>query len=97
MTETAGSPPHTRGICRMRVPDSPPDGLTPAYAGNIERLCCSSHRYWAHPRIRGEYIRTGMPTRLRIGSPPHTRGIYDLLPEALCRLGLTPAYAGNIS
>ena len=92
----AGSPPHTRGIYFERdiVVQSP--GLTPAYAGNIFPDCSVIHSLWAHPRIRGEYLICGPKVTTRLGSPPHTRGIYRKDTTVPLILRLTPAYAGNI-
>ena len=33
-TDVAGSPPHTRGADRFRIPDGLYRGITPAYAGS---------------------------------------------------------------
>ena len=75
---------------------SPAHGFTPAYAGKIRR----SHEYLSelrvHPRIRGEdpHLRA-VPIKDR-GSPPHTRGRFNLMKIILCYPGFTPAYAGKI-
>ena len=70
-------------------------GLTPARAGNTlpARRTVPSGR--AHPRSRGEYS-TKLVTDLRkLGSPPLARGILDQRCRHCCRIGLTPARAGN--
>ena len=55
LSRSAGSPPHTRGT----RPDGP-DGIfeiriTPAYAGNTNRMIKETIRTEDHPRIRGEH------------------------------------------
>ena len=70
-----GSPPHTRGIYMADPIQSDGGGLTPAYAGNINRVGGVFVWNEAHPRIRGEYRSGILADGLRRGSPPHTRGI----------------------
>ena len=71
-------------------------GLTPAYAGNIAELGEVTDAEEAHPRIRGEYLSTISKSLLKVGSPPHTRGILSFIISILHVPRLTPAYAGNI-
>ena len=91
-----GSPPHTRGISLEWAISSPPDRLTPAYAGNI--VHCSRFLYLAraHPRIRGEYTLRHDKIPDALGSPPHTRGICARSGHEGYDGRLTPAYAGNM-
>ena len=90
-----GSPPPTRGTPSEVTPPTPPDRITPAYAGNTrkDRRCCSKKR--DHPRLRGEhFIVDGFPTTLQ-GSPPPTRGTLRLALSSSLTTRITPAYAGN--
>ena len=95
LSQSQGSPPHTRGILvydliRIRDP-----GLTPAYAGNTHTEGRSRVPFEAHPRIRGEYVLYRNGEESDVGSPPHTRGIPDRWPPEGHSSRLTPAYAGN--
>ena len=90
-----GSPPHTRGIHRVRFFCCQPDGITPAHAGNTNSRTTPLWRPRDHPRTRGEYESRNTLTMLRRGSPPHTRGIQLDSLEAAQKDGITPAHAGN--
>ena len=70
--------------------------LTPAYAGNINTYLEDDAIQQAHPRIRGEYILNLPLFDNTSGSPPHTRGISERPFDVSLRIGLTPAYAGNM-
>ncbi len=50
----------------------------------------------AHPRIRGEYVGRLGTRASYLGSPPHTRGIFQATINNNWKSGLTPAYAGNM-
>ena len=52
--------------------------------------------YQVHPRIRGEYFYRIICMRMRIGSPPHPRGILQNVNWIQVAGGFTPASAGNI-
>ena len=92
-----GSPPHTRGIQRTNLIVSVNQGFTPAYAGNTANCVMLQLHQKVHPRIRGEYLPLSRGRRRGLGSPPHTRGIRDFIPEIHRRVRFTPAYAGNTS
>ena len=90
-----GSPPLTRGIhlqCQTLIPSI---RFTPAHAGNtyrFRRRCCL---YRVHPRSRGEYADITCLVKLRLGSPPLTRGILISTGLKIKVLRFTPAHAGN--
>ena len=92
---TRGSPPLTRGISGCTRCGLAYMGLTPAYAGNIESLCCDERADWAHPRIRGEHGSADILQHYWRGSPPLTRGILRNGRASRWCNRLTPAYAGN--
>ena len=48
-----------------------------------------------HPRLRGEHNISLLHTRVRLGSPPPTRGTLLIVESLPMRPGITPAYAGN--
>ena len=51
--------------------------------------------YKDHPRTRGEKVLIGNSERLKVGSPPHTRGkaLYKRFDSVQARI--TPAHAGK--
>ena len=53
--------------------------------------------YQVHPRIRGEYFYRIICMRMRIGSPPHPRGILRIRKLDGVVPRFTPASAGNIA
>ena len=70
-------------------------GITPAYAGNTDRLYSGIYSTRDHPRLRGEHhIRKGKPLR-SLGSPPLTRGTLGFYFRNVFVKRITPAYAGN--
>ena len=69
-----GSPPHTRGECIQKGNRERNGGITPAYAGRILWFPSTTIDVWDHPRIRGENLLKGPPSKVLGGSPPHTRG-----------------------
>ena len=90
-----GSSPLTRGKRPCAPYSHLLERLIPAHAGKTvsRERTCSPHR--AHPRSRGENLRSGESGRLRRGSSPLTRG----KPPCACRVGvhagLIPAHAGK--
>ena len=92
---TRGSPPHTRGIHSCTSACLPFTGFTPAYAGNTLSGHVHPYALWVHPRIRGEYCRSGAQQTADTGSPPHTRGIPRTRLTRYWSGRFTPAYAGN--
>ncbi len=69
--------------------------ITPAYAGNTKRCLALHILDWDHPRIRGEYNDIIDELYIKLGSPPHTRGIRYWTYMPRITLWITPAYAGN--
>ena len=94
-TTTKGSPPHTRGIPRFIDCVESVCRFTPAYAGNTDEHSNARTIKGVHPRIRGEYFIEVILAFLYLGSPPHTRGIREILTKTALQGGFTPAYAGN--
>ena len=90
-----GSSPPTRGT-RQRIRTTLTlKGLIPAYAGNTGLVGKPSHRYTAHPRLRGEHRWQRRGGSTVQGSSPPTRGTPLLSTGAPAGRGLIPAYAGN--
>ena len=50
---------------------------------------------WAHPRSRGENVRTYVSESSTTGSSPLTRGKLLMTGNAVKRIGLIPAHAGK--
>ena len=69
--------------------------ITPAYAGNTNRMIKETIRTEDHPRIRGEHFNAPCHAATEVGSPPHTRGTREKREEDIEQVGITPAYAGN--
>ena len=90
-----GSPPHTRGILVEINPSGAVRRFTPAYAGNTLENCKIETVAQVHPRIRGEYRISRVLRSLKMGSPPHTRGIPAAGAHTHAITRFTPAYAGN--
>ena len=93
---SSGSPPHTRGISSTFVLEPFWNRFTPAYAGNIRLGMPVLLLIQVHPRIRGEYRLWDMLIIIQVGSPPHTRGIWNYLNIIHPTIRFTPAYAGNM-
>ena len=92
-----GSPPHTRGIFGSTQEDNVWRRFTPAYAGNMKYIPDQSLPIQVHPRIRGEYYVLVSGGAVALGSPPHTRGIFNSGCKSHMFTRFTPAYAGNIA
>ena len=94
-TRQQGSSPLTRGKLRDERRAVLRDGLIPAHAGKTFAPSTSTHVSRAHPRSRGENLRT-QPTRwARSGSSPLTRGKLTTTSDRPSRAGLIPAHAGK--
>ncbi len=90
-----GSSPHARGARRPALSSASPTGLIPACAGSTS--CPPSRRAVrrAHPRMRGEHIKSVFGPAWNWGSSPHARGA-PLSVGTGCRSGwLIPACAGS--
>ena len=90
-----GSPPRMRGKANSDGSTNTFLGITPAYAGKSLLSEVKLMYQWDHPRVCGEKVVPdgfcyGVP-----GSPPRMRGKARHGPQALSKLGITPAYAGK--
>ena len=90
-----GSPPLTRGTLSFSQSELKDYGITPAYAGNTNRWCERSCKFWDHPRLRGEHRLYLLPIGTATGSPPLTRGTQAKHHILATKCRITPAYAGN--
>ena len=91
----AGSPPHTRGLPRIRRVLETKFRITPAYAGTTTGPAATNNNPQDHPRIRGDYtVPHTLPLQL-LGSPPHTRGLPKPPTTEITVPRITPAYAGT--
>ena len=91
-----GSPPHTRDKWKSASRTSSPEGITPAYAGQIPSFSAMVRKSEDHPRIRGTNDNRRFMTINQEGSPPHTRDKFLPLVCLLTEIRITPAYAGQI-
>ena len=92
---TEGSSPLTRGKLIVAVDDGARAGLIPAHAGKTSYSSTRFHRYWAHPRSRGENDRMCLSPCQFPGSSPLTRGKPEYAHDCACVDGLIPAHAGK--
>ena len=93
--EELGSSPLARGTHGVNEGEPLIVGLIPARAGNTPRASIISCPSWAHPRSRGEHIRSVRLRARRRGSSPLARGTPAQFHGATVRFGLIPARAGN--
>ena len=91
-----GSSPHTRDKFFEPAADLSGNRITPAYAGQIHKLCKIRPSQQDHPRIRGTNRTERSATIITSGSPPHTRDKLVLIRVINTLCGITPAYAGQI-
>ena len=91
----AGSSPLTRGKRDLRRIEREAIGLIPAHAGKTSRSSPSSQASRAHPRSRGENIKSAVGSVIDWGSSPLTRGkpVQGCVENSLG--GLIPAHAGK--
>ncbi len=90
-----GSSPLTRGALCCGVWRFPRAGLIPAHAGSTRRRFRHLVGGGAHPRSRGEHIKTGWDFLVTAGSSPLTRGALADGPAGVLIRGLIPAHAGS--
>ena len=83
-----GKVTHTRKL-------SSPSRITPEYAGKSQPVLGHFRRFWDHPRVCGEKLRTAVFGLPLMGSPPRMRGKVHLRNLVKMPLGITPAYAGK--
>ena len=69
-----GLPPPTRGTLKAFVILLSISGITPAYAGNTQKVVTEITGAEDHPRLRGEHVLFVGLLRRILGSPPPTRG-----------------------
>ena len=98
-TETVwcGSSPLSRGIRGWDATPSITAGIIPALAGNTCYRYTPHAERTDHPRSRGEYDVFSLPTGVRIGSSPLSRGIRGSVDRRRARSRIIPALAGNTS
>ena len=90
-----GSSPLSRGI-PMRVNDSKHHvRIIPALAGNTYKGGNPNEDAGDHPRSRGEYVQSLVPSSAVPGSSPLSRGIPPPLPLTIAMVRIIPALAGN--
>ena len=95
VTSVCGSSPLTRGKQSEVHPHTYRGGLIPAHAGKTQIYDLGYYRERAHPRSRGENIRSAYLTAETAGSSPLTRGKpVQAAHDALCPR-LIPAHAGK--
>ena len=92
---TRGSSPLTRGKQEGVGLQAEKEGLIPAHAGKTSKSSEAVSRPWAHPRSRGENVRTRFYGSQRVGSSPLTRGKLPRGRHASSARGLIPAHAGK--
>ena len=90
-----GSSPLTRGKLDEGAKSETGHGLIPAHAGKTRRRGRSSSMTGAHPRSRGENVRTLRAAAAGVGSSPLTRGKLAEWDGGGVRVGLIPAHAGK--
>ena len=88
-------PPLARGILSESNAQASSTGITPARAGNTERVTPITCSFRNYPRSRGEYASNAIISEITAELPPLARGIqlpglFDLIFR-----GITPARAGN--
>ncbi len=90
-----GSAPHMRGIRCGTTPKTRRKRISPAHAGNTDRVCRASSRLGDQPRTCGEYMKTLPKMACRDGSAPHMRGILSTASFVVPPYRISPAHAGN--
>ena len=90
-----GSPPRGRGKAFWTIKVLAISGITPAWAGKSDMLCCSFFLGKDHPRVGGEKLASGAAKAGAWGSPPRGRGKVILHPIHCPHGRITPAWAGK--
>ena len=91
----SGSSPLTRGKPSANAAGALVTRLIPAHAGKTLGERSRRARHEAHPRSRGENIKTGLSENAHLGSSPLTRGKRGNPPCMMTESGLIPAHAGK--
>ena len=92
-----GSSPHTRDKCVYEFLMTNKTRITPAYAGQMKFLVRRFLKQRDHPRIRGTNIYPMRKSRMKSGSPPHTRDKWVSGNTKEHKDRITPAYAGQMN
>ncbi len=90
-----GSSPLSRGIPVAALEPLTIIRIIPALAGNTTVPPRSAFRRADHPRSRGEYLNLELPSWVRDGSSPLSRGILGSAVEQRSGVRIIPALAGN--
>ena len=90
-----GSPPRMRGKGFAHSVINSDFGITPAYAGKSKHYAPTCRLRRDHPRVCGEKHKRPCACLYSGGSPPRMRGKVHRVHQELCRVGITPAYAGK--
>ena len=90
-----GSSPHTRGAQQESILFVRHTRIIPAYAGSTLANFPVESADWDHPRIRGEHLRSVVPSFGYCGSSPHTRGARVQHQPVKAQPRIIPAYAGS--
>ena len=90
-----GSAPRTRGTRGIGWPTSLRRRISPADAGNTEKVANHSRLRPDQPRGRGEHVPADHPDESPDGSAPRTRGTPKLAVAGGLDLRISPADAGN--
>ena len=85
--EAQGSSPLTRGKHILRVLEGKAEGLIPAHAGKTGRGAVPRSSGRAHPRSRGENIKSAIGGVKESGSSPLTRGKHFLTCAFIAQIG----------
>mgnify|MGYP000881839593 CR=1 FL=1 len=91
----SGSSPLTRGKRVLHGDDLALAGLIPAHAGKTGTTTVQPCTTRAHPRSRGENLKSSLLSLCRTGSSPLTRGKPIAAATALASTRLIPAHAGK--
>ena len=91
------SSPHTRDKFQKIFCHKNNCGITPAYAGQIVDYLNQKGQGRDHPRIRGTNIYPMRKSRMKSGSPPHTRDKWVSGNTKEHKDRITPAYAGQMN
>ena len=86
-----GSPPLARDKSYVDSLFSIMAGITPACAGQIVPITCTSVWNWDHPRLRGTNEIAKRLDKLDKGSPPLARDKYAVKNLQTPQQGITPA------
>ena len=90
-----GSPPRVRGTVKSIIFRFQGLGITPACAGNRYSYQKAAKSTRDHPRVCGEQLRICSILCSDKGSPPRVRGTVFVENQKFCKIGITPACAGN--